>query len=154
MFVLLCYMHFGFSQKSYMYLWNSFTRERIKKELNVYWKTFKIIIWWFCGCNLNALERFWLSSVNIYWDKNARQTQLLPISFPLAFSEHVHYHSAQKWKRLCFHTLFQMWPRLIAKAKEGGLDVVQTLVFWNLHEPQPGQVKYQSTHNSLFFSVM
>ena len=33
-----------------------------------------------------------------------------------------------------------MWPSLIAKAKEGGLDVIQTYVFWNLHEPQPGQV--------------
>ena len=29
-----------------------------------------------------------------------------------------------------------MWPSLIAKAKAGGLDVIQTLVFWNLHEPQ------------------
>ncbi|KAK9993670.1 hypothetical protein SO802_023373 [Lithocarpus litseifolius] len=29
----------------------------------------------------------------------------------------------------------QMWPSLIAKAKAGGLDVIQTLVFWNLHEP-------------------
>ena len=34
----------------------------------------------------------------------------------------------------------QMWPNLIAKAKEGGLDVIQTYVFWNLHEPQQGQV--------------
>lgn len=34
----------------------------------------------------------------------------------------------------------EMWPSLIAKAKAGGLDVVETLVFWNLHEPQPGQV--------------
>lgn len=34
----------------------------------------------------------------------------------------------------------QMWPSLIAKAKEGGLDVIQTYVFWNLHEPQQGQV--------------
>jgi len=33
-----------------------------------------------------------------------------------------------------------MWPNLIAKAKEGGLDVIQTYVFWNLHEPQQGQV--------------
>ncbi|KAK3012430.1 hypothetical protein RJ639_008332 [Escallonia herrerae] len=31
-----------------------------------------------------------------------------------------------------------MWPSLISKAKEGGLDVIQTYVFWNLHEPQPG----------------
>ena len=34
----------------------------------------------------------------------------------------------------------QMWPSLIAKAKQGGLDVIQTYVFWNLHEPQPDQV--------------
>jgi beta-galactosidase GanA len=33
-----------------------------------------------------------------------------------------------------------MWPDLIEKAKDGGLDVVQTYVFWNGHEPSPGQV--------------
>lgn len=33
-----------------------------------------------------------------------------------------------------------MWPDLIQKAKEGGLDVIQTYVFWNGHEPSPGQV--------------
>lgn len=34
----------------------------------------------------------------------------------------------------------QMWPDLIQKAKEGGLDVIQTYVFWNGHEPSPGNV--------------
>lgn len=34
-----------------------------------------------------------------------------------------------------------MWPDLIQKAKEGGVDVIQTYVFWNGHEPQPGKVK-------------
>lgn len=34
----------------------------------------------------------------------------------------------------------QMWPDLIQKAKEGGVDVIQTYVFWNGHEPSPGQV--------------
>jgi beta-galactosidase len=29
----------------------------------------------------------------------------------------------------------QMWPDLIAKAKKGGLDVIQTYVFWDVHEP-------------------
>lgn len=33
-----------------------------------------------------------------------------------------------------------MWPKLIAKAKNGGLDVIQTYVFWNVHEPIQGQV--------------
>ncbi|KAJ4713749.1 Beta-galactosidase [Melia azedarach] len=36
----------------------------------------------------------------------------------------------------------EMWPSLIKKAKEGGLDVIQTYVFWNLHEPQPGQYDF------------
>jgi beta-galactosidase len=35
----------------------------------------------------------------------------------------------------------QMWPDLIQKARDGGLDVVQTYVFWNGHEPSPGQVR-------------
>lgn len=34
-----------------------------------------------------------------------------------------------------------MWPDLIKKAKDGGLDVIQTYVFWNGHEPSPGKVK-------------
>ncbi|XP_021298184.1 beta-galactosidase 15-like [Herrania umbratica] len=29
----------------------------------------------------------------------------------------------------------QMWPDLIRKAKEGGLDTIETYVFWNAHEP-------------------
>ena len=34
----------------------------------------------------------------------------------------------------------QMWPDLIAKAKEGGIDVIDTYVFWNGHEPKEGTV--------------
>ncbi|KAL0308500.1 UNVERIFIED_CONTAM: Beta-galactosidase, partial [Sesamum radiatum] len=33
----------------------------------------------------------------------------------------------------------EMWPDLIQKAKDGGLDVIQTYVFWNGHEPSPGK---------------
>lgn len=41
---------------------------------------------------------------------------------------------------LGFLGLLQMWPDLIQRAKEGGLDVIQTYVFWNGHEPSPGKV--------------
>lgn len=41
-----------------------------------------------------------------------------------------------------------MWPDLIQKAKDGGLDVIQTYVFWNGHEPSPGQVNEKK---SIFF---
>lgn len=33
-----------------------------------------------------------------------------------------------------------MWPDLIQKSKDGGLDVIETYVFWNLHEPVRNQV--------------
>ena len=33
-----------------------------------------------------------------------------------------------------------MWEDLIQKAKDGGLDVIETYVFWNVHEPSPGNV--------------
>ncbi|KAL4334175.1 hypothetical protein GQ457_07G021780 [Hibiscus cannabinus] len=36
----------------------------------------------------------------------------------------------------------QMWASLIAKAKKGGIDVIQTYVFWNLHEPVKGQYDF------------
>lgn len=35
----------------------------------------------------------------------------------------------------------QMWPDLIGKAKEGGVDVIETYTFWNGHEPVRGQVR-------------
>ena len=34
-----------------------------------------------------------------------------------------------------------MWPDLIAKSKEGGVDVIETYAFWNGHEPVKGQVR-------------
>ncbi|KAJ9551096.1 hypothetical protein OSB04_015141 [Centaurea solstitialis] len=43
------------------------------------------------------------------------------------------------------------WPSLIAKAKEGGLDVIQTYVFWNLHEPQPGQYDFNGRNDIVSF---
>lgn len=33
-----------------------------------------------------------------------------------------------------------MWPDLIQKSKDGGLDVIETYVFWNVHEPVRNQV--------------
>ncbi|KAH9668617.1 Beta-galactosidase 6 [Citrus sinensis] len=44
-----------------------------------------------------------------------------------------------------------MWPSLIAKAKEGGLHVIQTYVFWNLHEPQPGEYDFGGRYDLVKF---
>ncbi|THU45870.1 hypothetical protein C4D60_Mb02t22530 [Musa balbisiana] len=34
----------------------------------------------------------------------------------------------------------EMWPDLIQKAKEGGVDAIDTYIFWNAHEPSRGEV--------------
>jgi hypothetical protein len=42
--------------------------------------------------------------------------------------------------------LLQMWPDLFQKSKDGGLDVIETYVFWNLHEPVRNQVSLLLFH--------
>ncbi|WOG99698.1 hypothetical protein DCAR_0519053 [Daucus carota subsp. sativus] len=44
-----------------------------------------------------------------------------------------------------------MWPSLISKAKQGGLQVIQTYVFWNLHEPTPGQYDFSGRNDIVGF---
>ncbi|OWM85111.1 hypothetical protein CDL15_Pgr027898 [Punica granatum] len=44
-----------------------------------------------------------------------------------------------------------MWPSLIAKAKLGGVDVIQTYVFWNLHEPKPRKYVFSGRANIVRF---
>ncbi|KAL0669161.1 hypothetical protein Bca4012_031865 [Brassica carinata] len=45
----------------------------------------------------------------------------------------------------------EMWPELIKKAQEGGLDVIQTYVFWNGHEPSPGQYYFGDRYDLVRF---
>ncbi|KAL8102569.1 beta-galactosidase-like [Apium graveolens] len=45
----------------------------------------------------------------------------------------------------------QMWPDLIKKAKDGGLDVIQTYVFWNGHEPSPGKYNFEGRFDLVRF---
>ncbi|GAB4837804.1 hypothetical protein Ancab_027328 [Ancistrocladus abbreviatus] len=45
----------------------------------------------------------------------------------------------------------EMWPDLIQKAKNGGLDVIQTYVFWNGHEPSPGKYYFEGRYDLVKF---
>ncbi|KAJ8643446.1 hypothetical protein MRB53_005194 [Persea americana] len=45
----------------------------------------------------------------------------------------------------------EMWPDLIQKAKEGGLDVIQTYVFWDGHEPSPGKYYFEGRYDLVKF---
>ncbi|PSS21687.1 Beta-galactosidase [Actinidia chinensis var. chinensis] len=48
----------------------------------------------------------------------------------------------------------QMWEGLIQKAKDGGLDVIDTYVFWNLHEPSPGDYNFEGRNDLIGFIKM
>ncbi|XP_019150893.1 PREDICTED: beta-galactosidase-like [Ipomoea nil] len=45
----------------------------------------------------------------------------------------------------------EMWPDLLQKAKDGGLDVIQTYVFWNGHEPSPGKYNFEGRYDLVKF---
>ncbi|KAF2288905.1 hypothetical protein GH714_022673 [Hevea brasiliensis] len=45
----------------------------------------------------------------------------------------------------------EMWPDLISKSKEGGVDVIQTYVFWNGHEPIRGQYFFEGRYDIVKF---
>ncbi|XP_057806866.1 beta-galactosidase 3-like [Salvia miltiorrhiza] len=45
----------------------------------------------------------------------------------------------------------EMWEDLINKAKDGGLDVIDTYVFWNVHEPSPGNYNFEGRNDLVRF---
>ncbi|OMP01194.1 hypothetical protein COLO4_12094 [Corchorus olitorius] len=45
-----------------------------------------------------------------------------------------------------------MWPGLIQTAKEGGVDVIDTYVFWNGHEPSPGKYNFEGRYDLVKFA--
>ncbi|CAL0304087.1 unnamed protein product [Lupinus luteus] len=46
----------------------------------------------------------------------------------------------------------EMWPDLIQKSKDGGLDTIETYVFWNLHEPVQGQYNFEGRTDLVKFA--
>ncbi|CAL5205867.1 unnamed protein product [Lathyrus oleraceus] len=45
----------------------------------------------------------------------------------------------------------EMWEDLIQKAKSGGLDVIDTYVFWNVHEPSPSNYNFEGRYDLVQF---
>ncbi|KAJ9178139.1 hypothetical protein P3X46_010048 [Hevea brasiliensis] len=45
----------------------------------------------------------------------------------------------------------EMWPDLIQKSKDGGLDVIETYVFWNVHEPVRNQFNFEGRYDLVKF---
>lgn len=57
-------------------------------------------------------------------------------------------YSSGMFGHIYFLVVFQMWPDILRKARRGGLNVIQTYVFWNIHEPEKGQVIYLNYNQS------
>ncbi|KAL3820568.1 hypothetical protein ACJIZ3_006481 [Penstemon smallii] len=45
----------------------------------------------------------------------------------------------------------EVWPEIFRKAKEGGLDVIETYVFWNYHEPVRGEYYFRGRFDLVRF---
>ncbi|KEH36209.1 putative beta-galactosidase [Medicago truncatula] len=45
----------------------------------------------------------------------------------------------------------EMWEDLIRKAKHGGLDVIDTYVFWDVHEPSPSNYNFEGRYDLVRF---
>ncbi|KAI8535520.1 hypothetical protein RHMOL_Rhmol10G0180300 [Rhododendron molle] len=97
--------------------------------------------WWFCLVVVVVVVVGGESSVagtNVTYDG---RSLIIDGKRKLLFSGSIHYPRSTP----------EMWPSLIAKAKEGGLEVIQTYVFWNLHEPQPGQYDFSGRYDLVKF---
>ncbi|PKA46168.1 Beta-galactosidase 11 [Apostasia shenzhenica] len=44
-----------------------------------------------------------------------------------------------------------MWPDIMDKAKKGGINLIQTYVFWNVHEPVQGQYDFEGRYDLVKF---
>ncbi|XP_027355010.1 beta-galactosidase 13-like [Abrus precatorius] len=44
-----------------------------------------------------------------------------------------------------------MWPGILDEAKHGGLNVIQTYVFWNIHEPEKGKFIMEGRYDLVKF---
>ncbi|KAF3670689.1 putative ADP-ribosylation factor GTPase-activating protein AGD5-like, partial [Capsicum annuum] len=45
----------------------------------------------------------------------------------------------------------EIWPEIFRKAKEGGLDVIESYVFWNYHEPVKGEYYFKGRFDLVRF---
>ncbi|KAK7404379.1 hypothetical protein VNO78_05239 [Psophocarpus tetragonolobus] len=45
----------------------------------------------------------------------------------------------------------ESWPDILDKAKHGGINVIQTYVFWNIHEPEQGKFRIDPEYDYIKF---
>ncbi|KAK3150572.1 hypothetical protein QOZ80_3AG0234950 [Eleusine coracana subsp. coracana] len=90
------------------------------------------------GCAMLAAALAATVECSVTYDKKA---VLINGQRRILFSGSIHYPRSTP----------DMWEGLIQKAKDGGLDVIQTYVFWNGHEPTPGNYYFEERYDLVRF---
>ncbi|KAJ7552724.1 hypothetical protein O6H91_06G067100 [Diphasiastrum complanatum] len=76
----------------------------------------------------------WASATNVTYDQRAL---IIDGKRRILVSGAIHYPRAVP----------EMWEDLILKAKDGGLDAIETYVFWDRHEPSPGTYNFEGRYD-------
>lgn len=106
-----------------------------------------VVFTWICLCIFVAsiivagAEAEWFKPFNVTYDHRAL---VIDGHRRMLISAGIHYPRATP----------EMWPDLIAKAKEGGVDVIETYVFWNGHEPVKGQYNFEGRYDLVKFAKL
>ncbi|CAI9103760.1 OLC1v1002304C1 [Oldenlandia corymbosa var. corymbosa] len=96
---------------------------------------------WFCSiCMLLflILAAFEVAHCSVTYD---RKSLIINGQRRILFSGSIHYPRSTP----------DMWEGLIQKAKNGGLDAIDTYVFWNVHEPSPGNYNFEGRYDLVRF---
>ncbi|KAK8529960.1 hypothetical protein V6N12_060723 [Hibiscus sabdariffa] len=93
---------------------------------------------WFSLCIAVVFLSLNLTQCNVTYDRKAL---LIDGQRRILFSGSIHYPRSTP----------EMWESLILKAKDGGLDAIDTYVFWNLHEPSPGNYNFEGRYDLVQF---
>lgn len=107
-------------------------------------------------CMVSTALNVTYDSTSLLFDGQRKLVISGAIHYPRSTPE-VYFHNLNLYHHCVFNAEFhshvfrnilcQMWPGLIQRAKDGGLDTIETYIFWNHHEPQYRQVKI------MFFSL-
>ncbi|CAN1813982.1 Beta-galactosidase 3 [Linum perenne] len=96
----------------------------------------KMFLWWclvgLLGCCCMNVE------ATVTYDRKAI---LINGERRILFSGSIHYPRSTP----------DMWEDLINKAKDGGVDVIETYVFWNVHELSPGNYNFEGRNDLVRF---
>ncbi|KAL9396114.1 hypothetical protein Peur_010367 [Populus x canadensis] len=96
------------------------------------------MLWWSLSLSASAMVIMAHGGSNVTYDS---RSLVINGKHKIIFSGSIHYPRSTP----------QMWPYLISKARAGGLDAIDTYVFWNLHEPQQGQYDFSGRKDLVRF---